>query len=295
MRIVDVHTHGLGGHSTRTTNPDDILKIAALHGTLGITDIVLAVYSGPIRVMRQDMEAVKEAMKKQRSAASSKFKNENLKFAKIAGIHLEGPFLNPIRAGALDSASFQKPSEKTWKKLIEGFEDIIKIVTIAPELHGALRLIKTLSNMGMIVSLGHSDATHKETEMAFRAGARCITHIFNAMRAFHHREPGIAGFGLMNQEIYIEVIADPFHLNNRTLEFIFRVKNPERILIISDSIKETKVSSKHQTLRDEAGALRGGSMTIVESAKRLIKLGFDKDKVMSCISANAWSYLLRGK
>ena len=96
--------------------------------------------------------------------------------------------------------------------MIEGFEDIVKIVTIAPELEDALHLIKTMSNMGIIVSLGHSDATYQETEKAFHAGAKGITHLFNAMRGFHHREPGIAGFGLTNPDIYVEVIADPFHL-----------------------------------------------------------------------------------
>jgi len=303
MRLVDIHTHGLGGFDTCTANPDDILKMAELHANHGITDIIPTVYAGPIATMRKNMAAVKIAMEKQPLFLSdqrserikSKFKSQNSKFARIWGIHLEGPFLNPLKSGSLDGKTFQEPSEKTWKGLVEGFEDIVRIVTIAPELKDAKRLIRLMSNMGITVSLGHSDATYVETEKAFHSGAKGITHLFNAMRAFHHREPGIAGFGLMNKNIYLEVIADPFHLSNETLEFIFEVKNPEKIIIISDSIKGTGIETKHHALMNKAGTLQGGSMTIIESAKRLISLGFDKDKIMACISANAWSYLLTGR
>lgn len=302
MRVVDIHTHGLGGIDTRTTNHDDILNIAELQRRYGTTDMVPTIYPGPIATMRKNMMAVKEAMEKQQSTlddqrsatTNSKCKNKASKFARIVGIHLEGPFLNPLKSGALDGAVFQEPSEKVWKRLIEGFEDIVRIVTIAPELNGAEKLIKIISNMGIIVSLGHSEATYGETEKAFHAGAKGITHLFHAMRAFHHREPGIAGFGLMNQSIYIEVIADPFHLSTQTLEFIFKTKNPEKIIIISDSVKNTKVMKHHHTLHDDAGVLQGGSMTIQESAKRLIRLGFHNIRVIACMSTNPSSYLSLG-
>jgi N-acetylglucosamine-6-phosphate deacetylase len=300
MKIIDVHTHGLGGYDTRTANLDDILEIAKLHGAHGVTDIILAIYPRPIAAMRKHMTTVREAIERQRlalsdqrsAATNSECKNKNSKFATIAGVHLEGPFLNPLRSGALDGTSFQKPSEKTWKDLIEGFEDIVKIVTVAPELEGAQRLVKTISNMGIVVSLGHSDATYEETEKAFHAGAKGITHLFNAMRGFHHREPGIAGFGLTNQDIYIEVIADSLHLNDQTVELIFKVKAPEKIIIVSDSVKETKTTLQNQPIQDNPGTLQGGSMIITEAAKRLVGLGFSEDKVMACISANPWSYLL---
>ncbi len=300
MRVIDIHTHGIGGYDTRTTNPDDILKMAQIHGEYGVTDIVPTIYSGPIRVMKGHMAAVKEAIGIQRSGLSnhrtgrdnSKFKIQNSKFARIAGVHLEGPFLNPSKAGALDRASLQVPSVKTWRKLLEGFEDIVKIVTIAPELEGSLQLIQTMSNMGIIVALGHSDATYQETERAFHAGATGITHIFNAMRGFHQREPGIAGFGLTNPDIYIELIADPFHLNVQVIELIFKVKNPEKIIIVSDSVEGTTATTENHAIEDDNGTIQGGSMTITESAERLIGLGFPKKVVMACISNNPRAYLV---
>jgi N-acetylglucosamine-6-phosphate deacetylase len=303
MRIVDIHTHGLGDYDTRTTNPGDILKMAALQGAYGVTHMVPTIYSGAIEAMRENMAAVKVAMERQHTVFSeqrtardnSKLKIQDSKSARIAGVHLEGPFLNPSKSGALDGSTFRKPSEKTLKKLLEGFEDIVKIITIAPELAGALGLIKCVSDIGIAVSLGHSDATFQEAEKAYHVGAKCITHLFNAMRGLHHREPGIAGFGLMNPDIFVEMIADPFHLDDRTIELVFKVKNPGKIIIVSDSVKETAVKAKNHAIQDRTQTLQGGSLTITESAKRLIGLGFDEANIMDCISANPWSYLLSGQ
>lgn len=300
MRIIDIHTHGFGGYDTRTTNPGDILKIAELQGALGVTDIIPTIYPGPIGLMKEYMGAVREAIEMQRTAFSnqrtardtSKFKIPNSKFARIVGVHLEGPFLNPLKSGTLDSASFRKPSEKIWKRLIEGFEDVVKIVTVAPETEGALTLIRTMSDMGLAVSLGHSDATYTEAENAFHAGAKGITHLFNAMRGIHHRDPGLAGFGLMNPDMYVEVIADPFHLHSRTIELIFKAKNPDKIIIISDSVKDTATKPGYYAIEDDKKVLQGGSMTITQAAKKLISLGFDKNRVTQCITANPLSYLL---
>jgi len=325
MRSIDVHTHGIGGYDTRTDLEDDILKIAEVLGSHGTSEIIPTIYPASIKEMRKNMMTVRKAMEEQLSAISSqqsappsippprggrarereRVKAPNLKLARIIGIHLEGPFLNPSRCGALDARTFIEPSEKNLQKLLEGFEDIVKIVTVAPELRGAVHLIKKISDMGIIVSMGHSDATFSEAEAGFRAGAKGITHIFNAMRGVHHREPGIAGFGLINRDIYIEVIADPFHLHPKTLELIFKVKNHGKIIIVSDSVKETnsppsppykggvqrRARKIVRAVTDAHGKLQGGSMTIVESLKRLIKMGFDKKVITDCITKNPRRYL----
>ena len=155
--------------------------------------------------------------------------------------------------------------------------------------------------MGIIASMGHSDATYTEAEAGFKSGARGITHIFNAMREFHHREPGILGFGLMNDNVYIEVIADPYHLDLKTIEMIFRIKDPERIIIISDTVRESKAFAPspvavpgwrtEEGVTDNRGRLLGGSMTITESAKRLIDAGYDEEIVTRCITENPERYL----
>ena len=197
-----------------------------------------------------------------------------------------------MKCGALDAPSFSDPGEDVLVELLEGFEDIVKIITVAPEIRGAIGLIKRVSDMGIVVSMGHSDATYAEAEDGFHAGARGITHIFNAMRGIHHREPGIAGFGLLNKDIYIEVIADPYHLHPKTLELVFKIKNHDRILLVSDTVKETLTGAGEiRSVADDSGRLLGGGMTITESSHRLIQMGYDEGDIIDCITKNPAEYL----
>lgn len=281
MDIIDVHIHGFYGLDTLDTTPEDVLKMAGMLSKKGVSGFLPAVYSREINDMRRDMECIKKAVIMQRTEGIEGM-------AEIIGIHLEGPFLNPKRCGSLDPKTFIAPTEYNFSKLTEGFEDIIKIITVAPELEGASKLIKKITDSGITVSLGHSDASYSETEAAFNAGARGITHIFNAMRPFHHREPGIAGFGLQNRDIYIEIIADLIHLHIKTLELIFKIKHPDRIIIVSDAVKHTGLISRPV---NDFGRLIGGSMTVTQASENLIKAGFDRDLVLKCISDNPKRYI----
>jgi len=283
MKIFDIHTHGIGGYHTKTESADDILKIAEIHGSYGISNIIPTIYPSPIESMRQNMNTVKRAMGIQRDS------KENA--AIINGIYLEGPFLNPLKCGALDASSFLKPDENLLKQLVEDFEDIIKIITVAPELDGSIELIKKISDMGIIVSMGHSDATYAQAEAGYNAGARGITHIFNAMRGIHHREPGIAGFGLMNKDMYVEVIADSFHLDQKVVDFIFDTKNDDKIIIISDSIKYSMMTGHSEGIRNESSNLMGGSVAVTEAINLLISRGLNRESVIKAVSENPETYL----
>jgi N-acetylglucosamine-6-phosphate deacetylase len=332
MPIIDIHTHGIGGYETRGATHQDILGIAEIHGSHGIDAIIPTIYSGSIDEMRADITAVKKAMELQAvgdgcskfkvqdsTLTDNKSKIQNKKSnvrteknleprtlnlepqalrdappATILGVHLEGPFLNPARAGALDGNSFLPAKTAHFKKLIEGFGEIVKIITVAPELDGAPRLIRSMADTGIIVSMGHSDATYSEADTGFNAGAKGITHIFNAMRGIHHREPGIAGFGLTNPHVYVEIIADPFHLHPKIIEMIFSAKKPETIIIVSDSVKATQIDTATHGVADSTGRLLGGSMTIIESIEYLMGLGLQKSEVQRCIRANPEMYLTSG-
>ncbi len=315
MKSIDIHTHGIGGFDTRTATAEDILKMAEIHGCQGGSEIIPTVYPAAMEVMRKNMAAIRSAMERQQTECwrvedgewrqkKEEKRPENAgnrvsgfrgtvapQCATIVGINIEGPFLNPMKCGALDAGAFLEAEEYNLEKLIEGFEDIIRIMTIAPEIEGAEGLIRKISAMGIIVSMGHSDATYAEAEKGFHSGARGITHIFNAMRGIHHREPGIAGFGLLNRDIYIELIADPFHLHAKTIELVFKVKKPERIIIVSDSVKQTQTSSKSHGITGGDGRLSGGCMTVIESSRRLTGMGIDTQAVMKCITENPERYL----
>ncbi len=288
MAIIDVHTHGIGGYDTRTTVPDDILRIAALQGSYGVTAIVPTLYPGRIAEMRSQLEAVRSAMEEQERNGADRDS------ARILGAHLEGPFLNPRRHGALDPGTFLDARDYHLRSIVEGFEEIIRIVTISPELDGAPDLIGQCADMGITVSMGHSDATFAEAEAGFQRGAKGITHLMNAMAPYHHREPGIAGFGLLSPHVYVEVIADPFHHHPKSLELIFTLKDPTKILIVSDSVKEThgRYHEAGETpVRDGSGALQGGSMTIAESSRRLREAGLGNDAVTEGVSTNPLLYM----
>lgn len=300
--IIDIHTHGIGGYDTRSSDIEHILRIADIHGSFGVDEIFLTVYPATIKVMRQNMETIKKAIDLQHSGGiqlrpeflSSKYgPAENPVPARIAGIHLEGPFLNPLLCGSLNAMALTDPTEISFDELMDGFEDIIKIMTIAPELPGANQIIRKAADKGIIVSMGHSNACYSEAEEGHKAGARGITHLFNAMRPYHHREPGIAGYGLLNRDIYVEVIADPFHLHPATLELIFMTKNHDRIIIVSDSVKESVQSTLKSALRgttDSQGRLLGGALPVTEVAASL-SADYGEQTVLDCISLNPERYL----
>lgn len=324
--FIDLHTHGIGGYDTRTSDHEEILKIAELHGNAGTAAILPTIYSGSIAEMRKNMEAVKKAIQLQKSnpphapllkggkgglfskegqgakqARSSGYdpwefgvrckiaSRFTLHASRILGVHIEGPFLNPLRCGALDKTSFIKPDIPKLKRLLDGYEDITKIITIAPEMPGALKVIERCRDMGIRINMGHSDATYNQALKGKKAGATGITHIFNAMRPFHHREPGIAGFGLLDEDIYIEAIADGIHLRPETLKLIFSFKRHDRIMLVSDSVKGAQDNRK--AVYRSKGVLAGSSITIRKSVELLKNLGMPINEILAAAVKNPARYL----
>ncbi|MFN3479985.1 MAG: N-acetylglucosamine-6-phosphate deacetylase [Thermodesulfovibrionales bacterium] len=284
----------MGSYDTRTSTPEDILKIAEIHGKNGVSAIVPTIYSDSIDRMRENMEGVRKAMEIQ-SKEDMRQKAENrgdktkiTKPSKIIGLHLEGPFLNPLRSGALDKGSFLRPNLASLKKLIDGYEEIIKIITVAPELPGALKIIERCREIGFKVNMGHSDATYKEAIEGKRAGATGITHLFNAMRPFHHRDPGIAGLALIDDDLYIEVIADGIHLSQEVLKLVFNIKRSDRIIVVSDSIKGA--GNKRKPLYKK-GVLIGSTMVISEAANMLRQIGLSESIIRKALIENPKRYL----
>jgi N-acetylglucosamine-6-phosphate deacetylase len=275
--LIDIHVHGADDYDTRTRRQDDVLRIADIHGARGTSALLPTVYPGAIDAMRENIAAVHRAMSTQRQGAE------------ILGVHLEGPFLNPERAGALDRQSFIEPSLEVLERLVEDFEDIIKIVTVAPELPGALKVIEACRAKGFLVHMGHSDASFEQAEEGKRAGATGITHLFNAMRGFHHREPGLAGFGLMDEDIYVEIIADMAHLHPQSLKMLFDMKSADKIILISDSVKGPGWGSG--PIRGPGGSLMGSGIALADAIKNLISLGVPADRALQFASSNPRKYL----
>ena len=280
--FVDLHTHGISRYDTRTDNHEEILSMARVHAKAGTVAILPTIYAGTIMEMRKSLKAIGKAMDVQAKADGKRYG------AQILGAHLEGPFLSPIRCGALDKESFIKPTVSALKKLVSDYENIVKIITLAPELPGALKVIEKIAEMGIRVNMGHSDATFRQAAEAKKAGAAGITHIFNAMRPFHHREPGIAGLGLTDQDLYIEVIADGVHLHPKSLELIFNRKRLDKLIIVSDSVKGQRTA---KGVVYEQGILAGSVLTIDTVVKRLQRIGIPDAEIIEASTDNPLRYI----
>jgi N-acetylglucosamine-6-phosphate deacetylase len=275
--LIDIHVHGAEEYDTRTRRQDDVLRIADIHGARGTSALLPTLYPGTIEIMRENMAAIQRAMSTQRQGAE------------ILGVHIEGPFLNPERAGSLDGKAFLEPSIEALDRLVEDFEDIIKIMTVAPELPGALKVIESCRAKGFLVHMGHSDASFEQAEEGKRAGATGITHLFNAMRGFHHREPGLAGFGLMDEDVYVEVIADMAHLHPQSLKMLYDMKPADKIILISDSVKGPGWGSG--PIRGSGGTLMGSGIALADAMKNLITLGVPPGRALQFASDNPRKYL----
>lgn len=275
--LIDIHVHGAGEYDTQTRRQDDILRIAGIHGERGTSAILPTIYPADIEVMRDNIGAVLRARGAQRDGA------------RLLGVHVEGPFLNTARAGSLDPKSFQDPDREALGRLIDGYEEVIRIITIAPELPGALQLIEVCREKGILVHMGHSDASFEQAEEGKRAGATGITHLFNAMRGFHHREPGLAGFGLMDEDIYVEVIADMVHLHTSSLKMILDMKPPDKILLVSDSVKGPGWGSG--PVRGPGGMLMGSGIALSDCVRNLVSIGVPLDRAVQFASDNPIGYL----
>lgn len=155
------------------------------------------------------------------------------------GLHLEGPFLSTERRGVHPESDLLPPTLARLTQLWEAAAGRIRLITIAPELAGALDFIAAASARGICISMGHSAASRAQAQAGIRAGARHVTHTFNAMNPLHHRDPGLLGEALMNPALSAEIIADGIHVDPLLVQMFFRLKGPERAILVSDALSAT--------------------------------------------------------
>ena len=222
--------------------------------------------------------------------------------AVILGANLEGPFVNPRRKGALgpvdrlqEEGVFMTPSIDNLKRLLEGFEDMVKVITVAPELPGGPQLIEYCVDLGIIVNMGHSEATFEQAREGASAGAKGVTHLFNAMSGLHHREPGLAGYALMDDDLYVELIADGVHVHPEMVRLALKLKPADKVLLVSDSLGQAKTPSHPEPsplYLPDGITLAGGGLTLTECAHRLVLLGVPEDSARKFASENPQKYLI---
>ena len=229
--LVDQHTHGGYGIDFNKASAEDIVSLTKKMPQHGITSLVATVMTDSEENLNQQIKEISVAIENQPASST-----------KIAGIHLEGPFLNPDFKGIHPDNYILEPNIENFKK----FENKnIKIVSYAPELDKNLELTRYLAERNIIISAGHSKATHEVIEFAAKKGLKQVTHLFNAMPSLHHRNPGIIGESLTNDDIFVEVIADNEHLHPIIIDLILRTKPKSKIIFISDSLPLNQSSENH--------------------------------------------------
>ncbi|MDJ0660102.1 MAG: N-acetylglucosamine-6-phosphate deacetylase [Crocosphaera sp.] len=211
-------------------------------------------------------------------------KEEELETAKVLGVHLEGPFLNHEKRGAHPSQYLLTPSVEAIEWLLEGYESIVKIITLAPELDITDEVIPYLSSRGIIASLGHSQANAKQARKAFEMGASMVTHAFNAMPPLHHRQPGLLGEAMINPDVYCGLIADGNHVCPTMIELLLRGSLYERgVFLVSDALSpiglgdgvypwdDRQIEVKKGTARLANGTLAGTTLPLLVGVKNLVE------------------------
>ncbi len=219
--LVDVHIHGVLGHSCMGT---ELAEVAAVLPCFGVTAFCATTITAPIKHVQEALGEMAEVIECRPRGA------------RILGIHLEGPHLSPKRLG-MAKAELQHPL--TWdefQRLQEAARGHINMITFAPEEDRAAELIPRLREHGVMPVIGHSDSTFDQVTAWVKAGLAHATHVFNAMRGFHHREPGLLGAVLVHDEIVAQLIADGHHVHPGAMALLWKVKGPERTALISDAI-----------------------------------------------------------
>ena len=268
--LIDLHIHGTHGHDVMDGSEEALHKISHGLAEEGVTGFLAT-------TMTADNERIEAVLKTIGSARSQQTS------AAILGVHLEGPFIAKAKMGAQQAEKIQAPDVnliRRWQKLSQ---DSIKIVTLAPELPGAITLIKALREMRIIASIGHTNATYDETHAAILAGCTQATHLFNAMCGLHQRNPGAVGALLVAEEIGAELIADGVHLHPAILQLILRVKGKDRLLLVSDAMRakclgdgQYELGGQQVTVRGNTaeladGTLAGSVLRLPEAVKNMVK------------------------
>jgi len=248
--FVDMHCHGGGGHTFTQGDAADAAAAAAFHLRHGTTTMLASLVSSPFELMR---------------AATAAFR-PLVADGTIAGIHFEGPYLSGARCGAQNPAFLRDPSLTELTTLVELSAGAIRLVTIAPELPGALEAIRYLTGNGVVAALGHTDATYEQTLAGVAAGGTVGTHVFNGMAPPHHRRPGPVFALLGTPPVVCELIADGFHLHPGSLAFAAHATGPDRAALITDAMDAAGMP-------DGRYELGGQEVEVTDRVARLVRDG----------------------
>ncbi len=303
--FMDLHIHGAGGHDVMEASApalDRITSTAASHGT---TSFLATTVTAPVEETCRSLEGIAAYIRSHETPDDSQ---AGRLAAEILGIHLEGPFISHACRGVHPPRSIAKPSAELLEQFLKAADGRAKILTLAPELPGALELIAVAVAAKLVVALGHTNADYDQARAAIHAGARHAVHTYNAMRPFSHRDPGVVGAILTDPEVTAEIIADLIHVAAPAIQVLIGSKGFDTVLLVSDGMAATgmpdgnyrlgtfEVSVKDGVCRNAEGKLAGSTLTLDRALRNVVGLGVPlKDAVRMATVLPARRLGLAGK
>ena len=272
--MIDVHIHGAKNHDMMDGTEESLQGVSEECAKTGCTSFLVTSVSSSLEDLLQMVECTKKAAENERGAL-------------IAGIHLEGPYLNPEKKGMQNEKYLRHPDFKEMDLILEKSGSLVKMVTIAPELPGGFELIEYLRKKNIIVSIAHSAATYEEAKHAFELGADHITHCFNAMPSIHHRDPGLIVAALEEKKVSLQAIVDGIHLHPAIVRLMYNIKGPDKMVLITDALQamnagdgeymfgghHVKVENGIARLSD--GTLASSTVTMNKALKLSVEMGIN--------------------
>ncbi|HLK04240.1 MAG TPA: N-acetylglucosamine-6-phosphate deacetylase [Candidatus Acidoferrum sp.] len=289
--FIDVHIHGAGGRDVMEGTKDALQVIAERVAKFGTTSIVATTVTASTDDTVRAVEGIAQYIPKQHETC-------NAPHAEILGIHFEGPFLSKERRGVHPTSLLQLPSAEVLQRFLRAAAGNARILTIAPELLGAMPCIDAARSLGMVVSIGHTDATYEQARAAIAHGAHHATHVYNAMRPFSHRDPGVIGAVLTSEDVNAELIADGVHVDEIAMKVLLKAKGPDRVVLISDGTPATGMPDGKYKLggidvtvvggvcRDADGKLAGSTLTLDRALRNIVKLGIPLASAVRMLTLN---------
>ncbi|NSW76898.1 MAG: N-acetylglucosamine-6-phosphate deacetylase, partial [Candidatus Atribacteria bacterium] len=250
--LIDLHIHGLSGFDVTEHGAQGIYTLSERLPTFGVTGFLPSTLTTSWERM---LALLDEAQTVSTPPCGARF----------LGLHLEGPYLSLERRGAHNFRLLRIPKKEEVVSLLGRGAGIIKRITIAPELEGAMETIEYCAHQGILISLGHSTAPYHIAREAFQRGAKLVTHLFNGMDPLHHRKPNLLSFALENEEIYTEIIADTVHVSPEIVRLALHCKTPEKLFPVSDAIKVAGLPDGVYPYEPEEVILQHGKAELAKS------------------------------
>ena len=281
--LVDIHSHGAAGEDFSDGNPEGLKKILQYEKRCGITSYCPTSMTFPKERLRQIFASIKGAQTEDG--------------ATVVGINMEGPFLDPAKKGAHVEKWVAAPDVAFVRELNQDADGLVRLVTLAPNMDGAEEFIKEMHEE-VCISLGHTAADYDCASRAMKLGAHHVTHLYNAMQPFGHRAPGLIGAAMDDPECMVELICDGYHIHPSAIRAAFRMFGPERVILISDSMRATgmengtyELGGQEVTVKDRKAVLKDG--TLAGSATNLygcmckaVEFGIPLEQAIMAATAN---------